>query len=354
MSQYVGAYRPSDLSRETTLRNASENRKLVDHLNHLDLQLHQNLVNLQAEIISLKLSRSRRKGPKTCETKTYSDPRHARDRQIHKASRVSPLSVQGKKQEISTPFLPQISPKHTALVAKSVDGVETRPNSPRRPASSRRLRELSTKSANLLPANTTSNLYRPKSSPNLSRSPAKSESNASLSDRTLQSRSSEDVSSASLELRDRVSDFLKRPNTSSGERVKKAENETKPVENNLVPTINIEDHSSEEDEGQEAISDEDDKGCYIDEVLFRNSLLVKASRDDGLSRSMPDLASLGFMDFNEVIDRRLRKSQEEIPSEAEMRKIQYLRFRDEPAPLPISSVFENLKENVHELEKIEE
>lgn len=378
MSQYAGGYRTSDLSRGMTLRNASENRRLVGHLQHLDLQLHQNLVNLQAEIVDLKLARngmshSRQQRPKTTVGKTFSDPRHVKDRQLRSATRISPLAVKGSSKEISKPFLPQISPKHTALVGKRVEGVETRPNSSRHPASSRRLRELSTDSANLLSTNT-SNLYRPKSTPNLCISPTKSESSAApnipisdpvggrrvrsleKADKTLRSRSSEDLSPPSLELSDRVNDFLKRPNTSSGERIKEVENELKRSGSDVIPTINIEDQDQEEEieadveEGKEVA--EDDKGYMIDEELFRNSLLLKASRDDGLSRSMPDLSSLGFMDFNEVIDQRLRKLQDEIPSEEEMRKIRYLRFRDEPAPLPILSVFE--KESIPELDKIDE
>lgn len=89
-----------------------------------------------------------------------------------------------------------------------------------------------------------------------------------------------------------------------------------------------------------------------DEELFRNSLLLRADRDDGLSRSMPDLSSLGFMDFNEVIDQRLRKLQEELPSKEEMRKVRYLRFRDEPTPPSLLSVFN--KGSVGELDKIDE
>lgn len=380
MSQYASGYPTSDLSRGMTLRNASENRRLVGHLQHLDLELHQNLVNMQAEIMDLKLSRngmlhSRQRRPKTTIGKTFSDPRHVKDGQLRSAVRISPLAVQGNKGEISKSFLPQISPKHTTLVGKRAESVETRPNSSRRPASSRRLRELSTDGAYQLSTNTTSNLYRPKSTPDLCISPAKSESSQatskpmsdsveggrrvrSLDKTTALSRSSEDVSSPSLELSDRVSDFLKRPNTSSGERIQEAENELKHSESGMIPTINIEDQDqfSEEieanpDDSNEAV-DEDDKAYLLDEELFRNSLLLKASRDDGLSRSMPDLSSLGFMDFNEVIDQRLRKVQEEIPSEEEMRKIRYLRFRDEPAPLPILSVFE--KENNQELDKIDE
>ena len=373
MSQYP----TSDLSRGMTLRNAGENRRLVGHLQNLDLQLHQNLVNMQAEIMHLKLSRngmrhSRQRRPNTSLGKTLSDPRHVEGGQLRSAVRISPLVVQGSKSEISKPFLPQISKKQTALVGKRAEGVETRPNSSRSPASTRRLRELSTDGANLL--STTSNLYRPKSTPDLCISPAKSESRpatskpmsgsvdggsaCSLDKTTSRSLSSEVTSQPSLELSDRVTDFLKRPNTSSRERIKDAGNEQKQSEKYLVPTINVEDQeqSSEEleahpDESNEA-ANEDDKTYLLDEELFRNSLLLKASRDDGLSRSLPDLSSLGFMDFNEVIDQRLRKVKEEIPSEEEMRKIRYLRFRDEPAPLPILSVFE--KENVQELDKINE
>ena len=174
----------------------------------------------------------------------------------------------------------------------------------------------------------------------------------------LRSRSSEDLKSTpALELNDRVSDFLKRPNTSSGEREKDEQKERKRTLNDVIPTINIEQEEEEEhnekDEANAESADHDDQSFVIDEELFRNSLLLKASRDDGLSSSMPDLASLGFMDFNEVIDQRLRKLQEETPSEEEMRKIRYLRFRDEPAPLHIKEIFE--KENNHgQLDKIDE
>ena len=376
MSQYAGGYPTSDLSRGMTLRNASENRKLVGHLQHLDLQLHQNLVNMQAEIMHLKLSRngmqpSRQRRPKTTMGKTLSDPRHVQDGQLRSAVRISPLALQGRKREISKPFLPQISTKQTALVGKQAESVETRPNSSRQPASPaspRRLRELSTDGT------TTGNLYRPRSTPDLCISPAKSESRPatikpvsdsvdglsarSLDKTTSRSRSSEVISQPSLELSDRVTDFLKRPNTSSGERIKEKENELKQSEKCVVPTINVEnqEQSNEEieenpNEGTQTVN-EGDKAYLLDEELFRNSLLLKASRDDDFSRSMPDLSSLGFMDFNEVIDQRLRKVKEEIPSEEEMRKIRYLRFRDEPAPLPILSVFE--KENIQELDKINE
>lgn len=242
MSQYAGGYPTSDLSRGMTLRNASENRRLVGHLQHLDLQLHQNLVNMQAEIMQLKLSRngmqhSRPRRPKTTMGKTLSDPRHVQDGQLRSAVRISPLAVQGRKREISKPFLPQISTKQTALVGKQAESVETRPNSSRQPASPaspRRLRELSSDGANLLSTNTTTgNLYRPRSTPDLSISPAKSESRPatsklmsdsvdggstrSLDKTTSRSRSSEVISAQpSLELSDRVTDFLKRPNTSSG------------------------------------------------------------------------------------------------------------------------------------------
>lgn len=378
MSQYASGYPTSDLSREMTLRNASENRRLVGHLHHLDLQLHQNLVNMQADIMNLKLSRnrmlySRQRRPNT--GKPLSDPRQVQDGQLRSAVRISPLAVQGSKKEISKPFLPQLSTKQTALVSKRTIGAETRSNSTRSPAIPRRLRELSTDGTNLLSTNTTHNLYRPKSTPDLNISPAKSESSPatsngmsnsvdggrsarSLDKTTSRSRSSEVISQPSLELSDRVTDFLKRPNTSLGERDKEAENELKLSEEKCVaPTITVEDQeeSSEieenPDDSIQAVS-EDNKTYLLDEELFRNSLLLKASRDDGFSRSMPDLSNLGFMDFNDVIDQRLRKVKEEIPSEEEMRKVRYLRFRDEPAPLPVLSVFE--KENIQELDKINE
>lgn len=380
MSQYASGYPTSDLSREMTLRNASENRRLMGHLHHLDLQLHQNLVNMQADIMNLKLSRnrmlySRQRRPNTTIGKPLSDPRQVQDGQLRSAVRISPLAVQGSKKEISKPFLPQISTKQTALVSKRTAVAETRSNSSRSPTIPRRLRELSTDGTDLLSTNTTHNLYRPKSTPDLCISPAKSESSPatsngmsnsadggrsarSLDKSTSRSRSSEVISQPPLELSDRVTDFLKRPNTSLGERDKEAENELKQSEEKcVVPTITVEDQeeSSEieenPDDSIQAVN-EDNKTYLLDEELFRNSLLLKASRDDGFSRSMPDLSNLGFMDFNEVIDQRLRKVKEEIPSEEEMRKIRYLRFRDEPAPLPVLSVFE--KENIQELDKINE
>ena len=376
MSLNASGYRTSDLSRGMTLRNASENRRLAGHLQHLDLQLHQNLVNLQAEIMDLRLSRngmlpSRHQRPKAALGKTFNDPRQAKGRHTRPGSRIIlPLAVQGSSKEISKPFLPQISPKHTALVSKREDGVETSPTSWRSPPGCRRVLELS--SDNHL---STSNLYRPKSSPSLS---TKSEHSKATSrqfpdaargtkarplekvEKKLLSRSFDDLlSTPSVELNDRVSDFLSRPNTSSGERGKEGKNELRRTGSDLIPAINIEDQSDPNDGEHEANpneenkdADENDKGFLMDEELFRNSLLLKASRDDGLSRSMPDLSSLGFMDFNEVIDQRLRKLQEEIPSEEEMRKIRYLRFRDEPAPLPLLSVFD--KGSVEELDKIDE
>lgn len=43
-------------------------------------------------------------------------------------------------------------------------------------------------------------------------------------------------------------------------------------------------------------------GFLIDVDLFRNFLLFRVSWDDGFFRFLFDLFSLGFMDFNEVID----------------------------------------------------
>lgn len=377
MSQNAGMVRSSDLSRGMTLRNASENRRLVGHLQHLDLQLHNNLVNLQAEISELKLSHYRQRPKTSCAQgktpigKTWSDPRHVNARQVRSVSaRVSPLVVQGgNDNEISSkPFLPQISAQ-TALVGKRT-GMPERPISPRSPTSARRLRSVPRGSANHLSTTHTTNLHRPKSTPNLNMSCSESNSdtptsrpvhrNDAMQDHPhekdanpLRSRSSGDLSASPLELNDRVSDFLKRPTTNSGEREKDGTNELKRTLSDVIPTINIEEEPNEM-EGNDESTDREGQEFLTDEELFRNSLLLKASRDDGFSRSLPDLTSLGFMDFNEVIDQRLRKLQEEIPLEKEMRKIRYLRFRDEPAPLKIKEIFD--KENHHEqvLDKIDE
>ena len=373
-----GMVRSSDLSRGMTLRNANENRRLVGHLQHLDLQLHNNLVNLQAEISDLRLSRhkqrpntSHHRGMKAPIGKTWSDPKNVNDRQFRSGpAKISPLAVQGSKTEISSkPFLPQISAKHTALVGKRIE-----PHPPRSPSSARRLRNAAVNSTSNL---STSNLNRPKSTPDLNTCSSLGESaggepsssphddvgraHGPLKKNGFVSRSSGDLCASHVQLNDRVSDFLKRPNTSSNKRKGKRETEElKRTANDVIPKITIEQEQEVEGELSETDSDtnaentvSEEQAFLIDEELFRNSLLLKASRDDGLSRSMPELSSLGFMDFNEVIDQRLRKLQEEIPSEKEMRKIRYLRFRDEPAPLPLKEIFE--KENHHEhLDKIDE
>ena len=375
-TQNMGLVRSSDLSRGITLRNASENRRLVGHLQHLDLQLHSNLVNLQAEISELRLSqyRHRLKTGKTAIGKTWSDPRHRQisNRQFQNPSgRISPLVVQGRSKEISSkPFLPQIGAHRTGLVGKQADG-PVRPNSPKSPSCARRFRAVP-KSVSHISTGAKSNLYRPNSSPNLNATSSVfvgASGSVPHGDDTRQihpsrkasgmhSKSSDDLSASPLELTDRVSDFLKRPNTSSGDRMEREEhNELTHAVSDEIPTIKIEQEEEvDDDEANAESADNENQQFPIDEELFRNSLLLKASRDDGLSHSMPDLASLGFMDFNEVIDQRLRKLQEEIPSEAEMRKIRYLRFRDEPAALHIKEIFEreNHRKPEKHLDKIDE
>lgn len=370
-TQNMGLVRSSDLSRGITLRNASENRRLVGHLQHLDLQLHSNLVNLQAEISELRLSQYRHRlkttTGKTAIGKTWSDPRQ---RQIsncqfqNPSRRISPLVVQGRRKEISSkPFLPQIGAHRTALVGKQADG-PVRPNSPKSPSCARRFRAVPM-SVSHLSTSAKSNLYRPNSSPDLSATSSVfvgASGSVPHGDDTrrihpsrkasgMHSKSSDDLSASPLELTDRVSDFLKRPNTSWGDKMERDEqNELTHAVSYEIPTIKIEQEEEvDDDEANAESADNENQPFPIDEELFRNSLLLKASRDDGLSHSMPDLASLGFMDFNEVIDQRLRKLQEEIPSEAEMRKIRYLRFRDEPAALHIKDIFE--KENHQKPEK---
>lgn len=371
LSQNVGMVRSSDLTREMTLRNASENRRLVGHLQHLDLQLRNNLVNLQAEIAELKLSHCRQR-PKTSNLlgktpvgKSWSDPRCASERQIRSQSPgISPLAVQGSSSQLSSkPFLPQISTRHTPLVGKRMESVET-PHPPQSPKSARRHRNASKIITSHLSTSTSTNLYRPKSSPNLRTISPLEEPNSNTTtcqsipvEDGSQSLSSGDLRVTPLELHDRVSDFLKRPNTSSSKREKAETRELKRTSNDVIPTINIEQEEMEEagETGASSAENTNDENqtFFTDEELFRNSLLLKASRDDGLSSSMPDLSSLGFMDFNEVIDQRLRKVKEEIPSKKEMRKIRYLRFRDEPAPLPLKEIF--AKENHPEhLDKIDE
>ena len=372
--------RTSDLSKGMTMRNAGENRRLAGHLQQLDLQLRSNLVNLQAEISELKLSRGRQRPRSSYTQRKTSSPGTTRRFNDHQLScsptGISALTVEGTGSESSKPFLPQISAKQTALVGKEVAVVE-RPHPPRSPGASRRrpnqrqgdIRHLSSGFTNEL------NKCRPKSTPDLSMDTSRAEPLNSThrfvsplrissleKDGRLLSRSSEDVriNVSPVQLNERVRDFLQRPNTSSN--VKKSEgtagsNEVNRKASDIIPTINIEhDEGDETNEMKSSIIENSDAEDFLtDEELFRNSLLLKASRDDGLSRSLPDLSSLGFMDFNEVIDQRLRKVRDDLPSEREMRKIRYLRFRDEPAPLPLKEIFEKENHSSREhLDKIDE
>ncbi|KAK3740920.1 hypothetical protein QZH41_006091 [Actinostola sp. cb2023] len=45
--------------------------------------------------------------------------------------------------------------------------------------------------------------------------------------------------------------------------------------------------------------------------------------------SAQHLASMGFVDFNTVIDKRLKQTQDELPTQEQMRQVRYLRWRDE-------------------------
>lgn len=378
----VSMMRTSDLSKGMTLRNAGENRRLAGHLQQLDLQLRSNLVNLQAEISELKLSRGRQR-PRSCYTqgKTASPgtTRRFNDHQLScSPTGISTLTAEGTNSESSKPFLPQITAKQTALVGKEIVVVE-RPHPPRSPGASRRRRNERKGDIDHLSSGFTNELkYRPKSSPDLRMNSSREESPNSAptfrfasslrissleKDGRLLSRSSEDVriGISPVQLNERVRDFLQRPNTSSNVKERKGtagSNEANRKVSDVIPTINI-----EHDEGDEAANEmkgssmenSEVEDFLTDEELFRNSLLLKASRDDGLSRSLPDLSSLGFMDFNEVIDQRLRKVRDDLPSEREMRKIRYLRFRDEPAPLPLKEIFEKDNHSSREhLDKIDE
>jgi hypothetical protein len=132
-------------------------------------------------------------------------------------------------------------------------------------------------------------------------------------------------------LAERVNDFIKQTEAP------KIEIETENLE---TPAIEV---SEVEKDGAESGTEKNVKEENIEGGMdiFYNSMLTKASMEDGFSENMPDLASLGFMDFNEVIDKRLKQTQEELPSEEEMRKIRYLRWRHEAPQLDlVKTVFE--------------
>lgn len=397
LAQYSGLIRKSDLSREMTMRNANAHRRLEGQLKNLDGQLRQRLVSVQSDIVDLKLS--------SCSGGTYrkTSPATVRRSQGQSSSGTPDSNASGLKIKHgpNTRKLPRQLP--SINIQSNTDGDsgslsqthQSPPNSSSSPGKesqvttqsfyslhgqsrpstsldSRRDDSLEGKKNNCRNSlSVSTNLYRPNSSPDL-RSCSDLDGRASPSFRRrklppIERRGSvhkvQPHYNSHSNLSERVKDFIKRPNTSSGEREsiftdgsqlsssKYAVNEETPA---LLADCNdkesMTEHKDEEnqrkssDETDEASRDKEKSFTLSDDDLFLNSNLLKAYSDAPLSSaSMPDLTSLGFMDYNEVIDKRLRDLQEwqhNPPTEEEMKKIKYLRLRNQPQTPDILSVFD--------------
>ena len=374
-----------------TLRNAGENRRLEGQIKTLDSQLRQNLVSLQAEIMAVKDSpyaarrshsrsparRSREaaelapRRPRTPERDTTRgrnrEPYFARrvptpdprkgvysvvNGQQHHSPKLPRIHI--SQNESAGSFLPEIRSGENFLVTRGAGRCVASPAG----------RRGSGGSLFASPLAVPSNLHRPRSLPSL----------ATADDGVLNATGKQ-LGPGNDQSATAQSCYAEKAKTLPGSGARKLERgsdrvhskDSSPVRDSgtlpehgaqgeggggeLSSRRNSEDGAratSEEEPGEEPRrdSDEDEEGSprafHSDEdlSLFRNSLLIKAARADSLSGSLPDLKRLGFMDFNEAIDERLRKLQQEIPSAEEMRKIRYLRLPDEPPTPDILTVFD--------------
>ena len=396
LAQYAGLVRQSDLSREITLRNANAHRRLEGELKHLDEQLHQRLVTVQADIADLKLShyssgtrrckspaRSPVQGRKLCRTADISNSSSAR--QVLNQYRLLPeINVQTEITTESKPLqqIPKNEASSSTMLGKDIQATshtfyslkgQSRPSTStimsRRGKDAFVGRTKNSKSSLAV----SSNICRPSSSPDLrSCSGTDIRGSPSLARRTLpplerSNRETQPQSNSDL-LSERVKDFIKRPNSNSGERKSISKNgsnlsslrtsvekmQTPSDVNSVNDTTsqtnkkeNEQEHFTEgESDGDKTSDDQKDKEKQLyssEDDLFLTSNLLKAHSDSPLSASMPDLSTFGFMDYNEVIDKRLRDLQEwqhNPPTEEEMRKVKYLRFRDVHQTPDILSVFD--------------
>ena len=376
--------RSSDLTRGMTLRNAGEHRRLEGHIKTLDAQLRQNLVSLQAEIMEVKSSpyagrRSRGRSPARqgnfapgkLHPRAPEQQREATNCAVNGNQRFQknalPQIQVSSKESVSCSnrsFLPQINTADSWLVSQRSPETLS-------PVTRRRARSPDPAiTRHLLATPHVSNLYKPRSSPNIASASTQDYPSSGLLQRSRrkqgrpfeqgdQAQERPEILQTRVKPTGKEEYFKKQPSGSSLEDVAKGNVQESAAfsEVESQEACKQESHSGSQKEdsagdGAKGEEEELERHLLYDEALFRNSLLLKASRDDGLSSSLPDLKSLGFMDFNEVIDQRLRQVQDEIPSKEEMRKIRYLRFPDEPLPPNILSVFE--KENPTPVDKDEQ
>ncbi|EDO40356.1 predicted protein [Nematostella vectensis] len=324
--------RGSDTGKDIALRNSGENRRLKGQLQEYDSQLYRNVVSLQAEIMELKASPyGKSKAARLRSAQQQALLRQDRERRglikqdaLEVSSTIDslglsprmprrnkPKSKQIKSSSSGELILPEINPSYTGLVAKGA-GETRRSLVPTRELLAPELRQHRHKS---LPDITdlSPRMRRRMDEKKLIDSFQKKEESALPTGRN-----------AKQLLNNRVKEFINSPQTSLDKII-------------ITPPCNEETKETEE----LSTKPEQGEGLSEDELaLFHNSLLLKTNSYLSLSSSMPDLAKIGFMDFNEVIDKRLKMCQEEPPSEEEMRKIRYLRLRDEPKEADILSVFE--------------
>lgn len=367
--------RTSDTGKDITLRNASEHKRLEGHLKHLDLQLRSKLVTMQAEIMELKASqyeqakKHKKRVPRLIDSRDRANSdgrlhqRRGRPRTFTTDQSLSypnnspsvPLAGipdQKERKEKIELVLPEINTKQTSLVGNSTKSpASDRYSFPSRSDSFKK----KTKSGGLSPVDNVllnipspSFIYRPNSLPDLSRLGSSNHGGGGVSPRSARrvqftipeskpgqsnavppdncketEKDNSSFSEPQNTLAERINDFINQTETTKIDAV---------TEDLETPVIEV---SEAEKDGKEDVAKDIDEND-----VFYNSMLAKASMENGLENA-PDLASLGFMDFNDVIDKRLKQTQEELPSEDEMRKIRYIRWRREAPQLDlVKTVFE--------------
>lgn len=334
----VGLIRYSDIAKDMTLRNANEHRRLRGQLQHLDLQLHNKLVSMDAEMMELRSSpyaKRKKLSPKVC----YNRERAKSDYGLTPIPRSRPTTVSGLAQTRASSrslVLPEINLDRTSLVNNTghemkkgrVNCVKTRDLSP---VSDR---------YSLQPPSSPS-LYRPSSLPDL----RDVENSCHLSPKSTRKLLLGDVKHRPEIHSAKVSSITQ--NNSEGTKIEKKQ----PLNTNVyqdnqfnVPDIKCENSDNNDDNNGDK-TDENPEGVNN---VFLNSMLTRTAfgEEDLELTNTPDLASLGFMDFNDVIDKRLQQSQQEPPTEEEMRKVRYLRWREKDQEIDIvKEVFEKRGKN---------
>jgi len=337
VSLQVGLIRHSDIGKEMTMRNANEHRRLVSHLKHLDSQLHNKLVSMDAEMMELRSSQyNMRKSisPQLCESRERANSdcgdQMRRDLALFRRSTTpSPYRNQRPRTQSYTSrnlVLPEINLENTSLVSRSASELSSRRGSDLdRPHSPTKQRQFLQIPSSVL-------LQRPSSLPDLRDVDGKCHLSPKTARQALQSAKTQQyypekqnkMSGKSQENLRNSSDDI---NVSKGGQHVGDEN----TDNRqlIVPKIKCENSDNNDDNTSDGSPVHD---------LFLNSMLTKATyADDDESELMeaPDLASLGFMDFNDVIDKRLQQLQDEPPDEAEMRKVTYLRWREKESEIDL-------------------